>query len=47
MQSSHIPHSAVSLQREAEWLNHCRFIRFDGLKMEMKEWEPVSPNSAQ
>lgn len=30
-----------------EWLNHCRFIRFDGLKMEMKEWEPVTPNSAQ
>ncbi len=23
-----------------EWLNHCRFLRFDGSRLEMKEWEP-------
>ena len=23
-----------------EWLNHCRYLRFDGNQLEMKEWEP-------
>jgi UDP-2,3-diacylglucosamine hydrolase len=23
-----------------EWMNHCRYLRFDGNVMEMKEWEP-------
>lgn len=25
-----------------EWMNHCRYLRFDGLHMEMLEWEPAS-----
>jgi UDP-2,3-diacylglucosamine hydrolase len=24
-----------------EWMNHCRYLRFDGKKMEMIEWEPA------
>ena len=27
-----------------EWLRHCRYLRFDGNEMHMKEWEPGDGN---